>query len=156
MCVISSRKSLKIVKNMKNFHMLPLRNKAKNHQKMKNVHMFPPCRRRLKVIKKWKIYIYDAWSESASFFRGKKVWFFRAVIFWKRELDVLKAIISNRELQILQGKTSKRDHFIRSHIWKSFNLKSRMNEKITLVLPFSCTDAISHRASYMASHIKKA
>ena len=62
----------------------------------------------------------------------KKVWIFRAVVFWKRELDVLQDIISSRKLHILQGKTAKRDHVIRFQIWKSLNLKSQLDEKSTL------------------------
>ena len=47
-------------------------------------------------------------------------------------MDVLQDIISNRKLHILQGKIAKRDYFIRFQIWKSLNLKSRMDEKSTL------------------------
>ena len=50
------------------------------------------------------------------FSRKKKVWFFRAVVFWKREFDILKVIISKKKLRVLQVKTAKRDDFIRFNI----------------------------------------
>ena len=66
----------------------------------------------------------------------KKVWIFRAVVFWKREFGILKFIISKRKLQILQVKTAKSDDFIRFHIWKLPTLKkSTGRKKQTFFLP---------------------
>ena len=98
-----------------------------------------------------QFYMWRPVGRCATFPAIKKVWFFSCGGLLK-QLDLPKAIRSNRKLQILQSKTAKIDHFIRFQIWKSLNLKSRMKEKIKLSFcRFSCTGAFSDRESCVFS-----